>query len=179
MGSYIKQLGAFLTVGSLKAQRKKQLCGKEKMTFPFKLELLLCVVAWYNFPVCTVLSKVFFLLLSEGVQCWFEPPRTSQPAGHSSQVINVYWPNIDIVRPQFLVCVCVEKRYWNVTPSGEWENILHVPVSHQSSEGWVFIVGCSLCCLYFIVWQSRSFFFTLTILGRIFSFETVRLKELW
>lgn len=36
------------------------------------------------------------------------------------------------------------KCYWNVTPSWEWEQIHHVPVSHQSSESWMFIIECSL-----------------------------------
>lgn len=46
-------------------------------------------------------------MFSEGVcAVGFEPLRRSQPAGHSSSVINVYWHDIDTLRSQFLVCVC-------------------------------------------------------------------------
>lgn len=72
----------------------------------------------------------------------------SQAAGHSGLVRNVYSHNIDTVRSQFLVCKwkmlleCHTKR-----GVGAYHR---VPVSHQSSEDWVFIIECSLC-FYFIV----------------------------
>lgn len=37
------------------------------------------------------------------------------------------------------------KSNGNVTPGREWKYIHHVPVSHQPSEGLMFIIGCSLC----------------------------------
>lgn len=50
----------------------------------FSLALLSCLV-----NVCAVLG---------------EHLQRSQPAGHSSLVLNVYWHNIDTLRSQFLVC---------------------------------------------------------------------------
>lgn len=55
------------------------------------------------FTVCIV-SVEHFCLASCGVRCWFKPLRRSQPAGHSSLVINVYWHSIGLLRSQFLVC---------------------------------------------------------------------------
>lgn len=61
-------------------------------------------MCFYSFTDYTVWVKCFCPVWRRCVRRGLEPLRRSQPAGHSSLVINVYWHYIDTLRSQFLVC---------------------------------------------------------------------------
>lgn len=54
----------------------------------------------------------------------------------------------------------LRSQIWNVSPNREWKHFHHVPVSHQSSEGRVFIMMlvCFSVLFSFIVWPCLSSF---------------------
>ena len=87
-----------------------------------------------------------------------EPPRRSQPAGHSSLVINVYWHNIHTLRSQFLVCMwkmlleCHTK--WGV---GAFPPKYQFPINLQKAECLLLRLSGAPCCFYFIVSLCLSF----------------------
>lgn len=115
-------------------------------------------------------------------RCWRAPLRRSQPAGHSSSVINVYWHNTDTLRSRFLVCEwkmlleCHTK--WGV---GAFPPCTSFPSVFRGLS--VYYGGCRVLRLVFIsLFDTVCLFFPsqhLTVLSRIFPFEIVRLEMLW
>lgn len=89
---------------------------------------------------------------------------SGNPRGDHSQPgtpVCSWWFIDATLTPSDLDSWCASRKcYWNVTPSREWERFHRVPVSHQPSEGRMFImsiVWCFLCCFYFIVRPCLSF----------------------
>lgn len=163
--------------------------GKFPQTFPNKCSCLF-IFGWewtspnakssQCFTGCTVAVALLSCLVKVCAVLG-EHLLRSQPAGHSSLVINVYWHNIDTLRSHFLVCKwkmlleCHTKR-----GVGAFPPCTSFPSVFRGLN--VCYCGCRVLSVLFLFHCLTVFVFFsqhLTVLGRIFSFEKVGLEVLW
>lgn len=127
--------------------------------------------------------NVFACFWCVSVQCTVlgEPLRRSQPAGHSSLVISVYLHFTDILRSQFLVCgwkmllECHTKQGAAEYPlCTSFPSVFRRLNVYYCGFWWLALVFLFHCLTVFVFFSQH-----LTVLGRIFPFEKVRLEALW
>lgn len=93
-------------------RREVEVARFNETTLNWGHTVIRCTFLWpFQVENCATAKRVFykssFIVSVEHFslwRCWRAPLRRSQPAGHSSSVINVYWHNTDTLRSRFLVC---------------------------------------------------------------------------